>query len=208
MPTTTFPLPKVAALLKQARTAAEANDPNKLLAAFPCLQLKPGYTLFTQLYAAGGNGNGFTYAYPTGARLPRKTLTRWPDQAPQQAEAPMAAIEGDGTPWSYLCASLLGRELDELGAQWHGCSWSTHDLCTADPTAGKDSGWERTGPIPKEFAPAVTQTEESTTVSFYTVSELGQCRLIRHTDQYPAGRGYLAECSEETIAHGPGGYIF
>ena len=32
----------------------------------------------------------------------------------------MQAIEGDGSPWSYLSASILSREAEEFGAMWHG----------------------------------------------------------------------------------------
>jgi len=32
----------------------------------------------------------------------------------------MDAIEGDGSAWSYLSASLFAREAAELGALWHG----------------------------------------------------------------------------------------
>ena len=35
----------------------------------------------------------------------------------------MQAIEGDGSPWSYLSASILCREAEKLGATWHGCVW-------------------------------------------------------------------------------------
>jgi hypothetical protein len=40
----------------------------------------------------------------------------------------MDAIPGDGTPESYMEASLLMRELGEFGALWHGRSWGTHEI--------------------------------------------------------------------------------
>ena len=45
----------------------------------------------------------------------------------------MEAIDGDGKPWSYLCASLLARELAEFGAMWHGCGWSEHAILGENP---------------------------------------------------------------------------
>jgi hypothetical protein len=45
----------------------------------------------------------------------------------------MEAIEGDGTPWSYLLASFLSRDGEELGAVWHGCYWRTHALLLESP---------------------------------------------------------------------------
>ena len=47
----------------------------------------------------------------------------------------MEAIEGDGSPESYLCASLLARELHEFGAMLHGCNWSTHTILDQNPLA-------------------------------------------------------------------------
>ena len=40
----------------------------------------------------------------------------------------MQAIEGDGSPWSYLSASILSREAAEFGAMWHGCDWSDQTI--------------------------------------------------------------------------------
>lgn len=45
----------------------------------------------------------------------------------------MLAVEGDDTPYSYLLASLLGRDWEELFAQWHGVRWSAHKLLLASP---------------------------------------------------------------------------
>ena len=57
-------------------------------------------------------------------------------KAPKPSEAlddVMEAIEGDGTPWSYLAASLLRRELSDFGAAWHGVHWSLHFVLDEDP---------------------------------------------------------------------------
>ena len=45
----------------------------------------------------------------------------------------MLAIEGDDTPWSYLSASLLGRQFKAFGAMWHGESWGTHEILGENP---------------------------------------------------------------------------
>jgi len=45
----------------------------------------------------------------------------------------MAAIEGDGSPESYIQASLLARELREFGVRWHGCDWSTQEILDKNP---------------------------------------------------------------------------
>lgn len=46
----------------------------------------------------------------------------------------MEAIEGDGSHWSYLSASIFMREINEFGASWHGCSWSTHEIIDKNPS--------------------------------------------------------------------------
>ena len=45
----------------------------------------------------------------------------------------MQAIEGDGSPWSYLSASILSREAVEFGAVWHGCVWSDQTILSKPP---------------------------------------------------------------------------
>lgn len=209
MSTATYAFAEVEALFKGARSVARAKDPLALAAAFPGLWLKPGYTLFTQFYEDGrGNGNGFTWAYPTTARLPQPRLKDWPKGAPAGALPPLSVIEGDGTPWSYLAASLLGRELQELGAQWHGCYWSTHSLYGGGPFRWEGPEWQHPLPWPESFLPTVTVDERGVTVIFYTMSELRQLRVIRHTDTYRPGQGLRYDAADETIAFAHGGYIF
>lgn len=44
----------------------------------------------------------------------------------------MSGIGGDESSWSYMCASLFSRQAEEFGALWHGVSWGTHELYSAD----------------------------------------------------------------------------
>ena len=50
----------------------------------------------------------------------------------------MQAIEGDGSPWSYLSASILRREAAEFGARWHGCVWSGQTILSKPPRQADD----------------------------------------------------------------------
>ena len=53
----------------------------------------------------------------------------------------MQAIESDGSPWSYLSASILCREAAEFGAVWHGCVWSDQTILSKPPrqAGGQDA---------------------------------------------------------------------
>jgi len=85
-------------------------DPAKLLACFPGLRLKSGFVLRAYLYRDGsGNGNGFVWAtsrdlpFPEPEACPRvEGVFLSPPRPPGSLENFMEAVEGDGTPWSYL----------------------------------------------------------------------------------------------------------
>jgi hypothetical protein len=77
---------------------------------------------------------------PVDAKFPEPednpTLENHLFNAPKPWEAlddVMEAIEGDGSAWSYLAASVLRRELREFGASWHGIDWGTHCILEDDP---------------------------------------------------------------------------
>ena len=65
----------------------------------------------------------------------------------------MQAIEGDGSPWSYLSASILRREAAEFGPIWHGCVWSDQTILSkptqqADGPDATDDALKLTGDAP------------------------------------------------------------
>ena len=208
------------------------SGPEKLLAVFKPLKLKRGFTLVGYQFREGGNGNGFIYAVPEGSRLP------FPDDCPTDPdhflgppvpptalEDVMDAIEGDGSPVSYLCASLLNRELEEFGAMWHGCSWGTHELVTKDPFARggclrpQSKATDRAGlqidfekwqwhkPKPARWEPRVKLAGGNVTVIFHTYSGLERDAIYRHVDRYKTG-AYRFKARRVVVAEGPSGYIF
>jgi hypothetical protein len=151
---TRFPVAQVHALADQAKAARAVPveglegwtrsevDPMRLLAVFTALRGKPGYVLRAYQYRMGGNGNGIVWAIPEGVLFPgpdacTRLAERFlnPPRPPGALDDCMEAIEGDGTPWSYLSASLFAREAAEFGAIWHGCSWSAHAIVGAAPTS-------------------------------------------------------------------------
>ena len=127
-------------------------DPNWVLALFPTLRLRDGRRLIAYQYVAGGNGNGFVFAWPNDTPVPEPPADRESspfcmerfmarlhsgpaaeDAGEHLSSGVMQAIEGDGSARSYLDASLFCREIHEFGALWHGTDWGTHRLIDRDP---------------------------------------------------------------------------
>ncbi|GAB4266207.1 hypothetical protein [Thermincola ferriacetica] len=217
---TVFPIEKVQQLRDRAIKAREfeqmpqegwsksAVDPMRLLAVFSSLRMKDGYVLRAYQFREGGNGNGFVWAMPEKAPFPEPEECERvrghflePPKPPGALDNFMEAIEGDGTPWSYLSASLFAREAREFGARWHGLSWSTHTILGSDP----QYPWLEVHP--EEWRPVVIEEKGSVTVSFYTYSGLETEAVYRHTDRYRAGN-YAFKSEKTIIGKGPMGYIF
>ena len=103
-------------------------DANDLMHVFDTLWLKAGFALHAYEYREGSNG--IIWAVPADARLvapgecPRLEDTWLQPPGPPGAVRLMQAIEGDGSPWSYLSASILRREA-EFGAIGTAASGAT-----------------------------------------------------------------------------------
>lgn len=197
-------------------------DPNLLFDAFPCLQLRDGFRLAAYQFFGGGNGNGLVFAIPTHRSLPEPPEDGfsfdWSSSgAPMfcSGERPLPEwvhsdvecfLEGDDSPLSYFQASIFLRELREMGACWHGCSWSTHQVLTSATQIAKQN-WEWKEERPRDWRPMVRQDSVGKWhVSFYSHTGLGQEQIIFHLDKYT--RGYQFDADEKEIALGEGGYVF
>jgi len=216
-------------------------DPTRVVEVFDSLHVKPGFRLVSYQYSGslGIGGGGFVWAIPEHCGYPglsRCTVTippkvgymsprEWDRKTPRPPEAldyAMDAIEGDGTPWSYLCASTLARELAEFGACWHGQDWTTHRILGGDPwtfPAPMEAKSFRSMPLPNmaewrwlhtkpsEWRPRVSEEGDQVIVSFYTFSSLGGQSIAFHQDQYRRG-SYRLNISGKEIARGHGGFTF
>ncbi|MCA9976958.1 MAG: hypothetical protein KC413_14455, partial [Anaerolineales bacterium] len=82
-------------------------DLRPFLAVFPPLALKPGYTLRAYQFYYHRDGNTVVWALPETAVFPPPDpqADDDPPAPPEALDNVMAAITGDETPWSYLCAS-------------------------------------------------------------------------------------------------------
>ena len=134
----------------------------------------------------------------------------------------MEVIEGDGSHWSYLSVSVFVREINEFGAMWHGCEWSTHEIIDKAPsdyfnqtqgdsekniTPPRGDEWTWLKEKPKEWQPSVCKKNDKIIVTFYSFSRLGTEAIYRHVDTFQAGK-YSFKTKEVTIAEGGGGYVF
>lgn len=204
-------------------------DPSKLVARFKPLRLRKGYVLRAYQFAEGGNGNAVVWAMPADAEFPEPqdcpTLENHLLKAPKPFDAlddPMEAVEGDGSPKSYLMASLLRRQIREFGAMWHGMNWSVHYLLDTDPwKAGPPSDdqspleapmsprsefkWLKSAP--DDWRPCVEIEGDRVTVTFYTYCGIDRQTIYRHTDTYRTGK-YRMRSRQEEIAVGPSGFAF
>ena len=206
-------------------------DLSDLLRAFQPLSVKPGVVLRAYQFREGGNGRGIVWALPANSEFPEPDccrLSRHDEQIEIDVPRPpaafasiMAHIEGDGTPWSYLAASILSREISEFGARWHGREWSVHRILGTNPLTslsenvddplaapqGTAAEWHWLEPQPCRWEPHVCVDQERVTVTFYTYSGWERQRIYRHTDRYTLG-SYESESEQTEIAVGPGGFLF
>lgn len=209
-------------------------DAKGFVSVFEPLRIKNGVVLRSYVFREGGNGNGVVWALPADAEFPP------PDRCPKGKYLPdlhmpvprppaafasvMAQIEGDASPWSYLAASLLRRELQEYGAMWHGHKWSTHKILESDPLRDVDreraadadpmmtprgprSEWKWVGKQPDDWRPCVEISGDRVIVTFYTYCGWERQRVFMHTDRYSVGN-YDAESETTELAKGPGGFLF
>jgi hypothetical protein len=203
-------------------------DPGKILEIFGSLRLKTGFALRAYVFKySGGDGYGVVYALPEGEDLPdpgrRPNLLQrfWgPSKPPTALGRFMEAIEGDGTPFSYLSASIFAREMLEFGAMWHLLFWSTETVLGADPWIESPPGdgflhfspsdsWSLNAPRPdpEDWAPRVEFADDSVIVTFITYSGHIEQKIVRITDRFSVG-SCLFKTHTTRLATGPKGYIF
>ena len=241
--TTVFPATKVNQLRTEAMRLSKPPekvpdgwskstvDPMKVLHVFKPLHIKKGYTLQAYQFSEHLGKNAFVWAMPEKAMFPEPVTCRqegkrfgflYGPMPPEALDNLMEAIDGDGSPWSYMCGSILQRELDEFGASWHGCNWSTHMIVDRNLwKASKDnldksskglerlvkegSRWKALEPEPKEWQPQVQIGKDKVTVTLHTYSGHGQQTIYRHVDTYKPG-SYSFQSERKEISKGPLGY--
>ena len=208
---------------------ASAYDPNDLMRVFDTLWLKAGFALHAYVFRSGSNGNGIIWAVPADAPLvapgecPRLDDTWLQPPRPPGGVRLMQAIEGDGSPWSYLSASILCREVAEFGAVWHGCVWSDQTILSKPPRqAGSQdasddalkptddvpvSNWTWHGAVPRTWKPTYADMGATREVVLYIHDPVGGEEIYRATDTYPAG-SYDGNTETTVLCTGDRGFVY
>ena len=200
---------------------------NDLLDVFETLWLKPEFALYAFAYRDAIGGNGRIWAVPADA-VPVASgespnfEDEWMERPPGAVPL-MQAIEGDGSPWSYLSASILSREAAEFGAWWHGCDWSVHTILSKPPQQADDpdvvrdewkltgeapvGNWTWHGPVPHTWEPTFAEIGTTREVVLHIRNPIGQEIIYRATDTYRAG-SYDGRTETEVLCSGEGGIVF
>lgn len=155
-------------------------DRNALLGVFEALLLKEGFALYAYEFRSGRKGNGIIWAVPADApALTPEDCPGLEEASPGPPKPPgaiplMQAVEGGGSPWSYLSGSILSREVAEFGARWHGMVWTDQTILSR--ARGRPDAWSRstcstseamvpsangpgTAPCPRHASPATPRRE-------------------------------------------------
>ena len=208
---------------------ASAYDANDLIRVFDTLRLKAGFALHAYALNEGTGGNGIIWAVPNEPSLvapeERPDLAvMWLDPPKPPGAVPlMQAIEGDGSPWSYLSASILRREAAEFGAFWHGCEWSPQRILSKPPRQADDqdvpvhdgdrsgdapaSDWKWRGPVPKTWEPTYVERDSTKRVVLHIYNPVGEEQIYRATDTYRAD-SYDCTTRTRVLCTGSGGFIY
>lgn len=185
-------------------------DPTPVLASFACLRVKSGWKLRAYLWGYPNSesrvvalpedyvaaADEFGMPFSCGADDDQPYVG---GQFDDEIEVPqvsrlrfMTVVEGDGSPWSYLCASLAVRQLLDFVALWHARGahdWSGHRVVARRPRVLPSPWRGEVGAAFKVERPRVTLTPDSVTVRFYTycppVAHLEAVWL--HEDRYAMG---------------------
>jgi hypothetical protein len=198
-------------------------DASKALHALPHLCMADGWQLITFQYMCGGDGNSVTFAVPKDRS---EEARAWlgeciatgggPFQFHRSGYGPpgskasfMDAVIGDGSPESFTQASLLMREIGDIGAMGHGIGWGTCEILYRRWPTGIESAWELMDGcrLPADSTPIVIQEENLARCRFYTESEMGGWTISLFEDIY-FGTSMRPETVHKLIAQNPnGGWI-
>ena len=186
-------------------------DLSSNLSLFPCLRLKDGYALRAYVYSESegmaGEGDGIVWAMPEHVSLPDipKTLSSRPPGALNNI---MEAIEGDGSLWSFMCASVFSRAMADFGLSGHSLTLGIGYIIgnefrqsSEEYTRLDDFEWHE--PRPLNFDPEVKRENNIITVTLYTYREYVPGKMTRFVDVYNHGN-YCFERKESVIAEDGG----
>ncbi|MBE7384505.1 MAG: hypothetical protein F6J95_024205 [Leptolyngbya sp. SIO1E4] len=180
-------------------------DPAASIGKLPGLSLKSRVRLVTYLQRRPGGGMGVTWALPelmsTTEQLELALESTGNGAIPPHPRGAlghvMESIKGEKTPASFISASLLLRELKELGRTGSNCRWSHHRLIAVMPS--KQTWQWRSAPV-KDLSPKVKMhPDQSVLVEFFSCRVVPPVAIFRHLDQYVAN-SYRPKTHDQVIA--------
>lgn len=189
------------------------SNVQRLVNSFNLLHLRPEWRLDAYVWRSTTMGGGLLmprgrdFPVLTPEELPNPTVP--PGAKPwlsRRAHHAVAMVAGDGSAESYLQASLLSRELEEIGAFFETQRWHEHQLVDRVPELPEPSDFDPVDavrvvrfPHPLDLTPRVRQSVRGVEVIFYTahLNEPGQ--LFRFNDRYVRGRGYCFISSQTLV---------
>jgi hypothetical protein len=180
-------------------------NPGVALMKLPGLKLKPETRLIAYLYRTSDDGRGVAVALPealsTTAQLEKALNGHTDEQTPPKPEGAlvdvMEAMQGDRSPISFMVASVLRRELQEMGAQGKARNWTHHRLIDSLPNQVK---WQWKNNPPADLSPKVlVYPDNRAAIEFFSCRVTAPVAIYHHVDQYPAGH-YKPVSTDRAIA--------
>jgi len=170
--------------------ALDALDPRRALDRMPELWIRNGWSLRC---AHRNTHDGIRCAL--WAEPADEAATAFAE-ALLEREHPFEAIDGEPGAWSYLCASILHRELNEWGASGAFRRWTKHEFPM------EEVGLESLE-LPDDLRPLVVEDNTRVTVQFWTSRTAGEAiRVYEHRDLYRVA-GFAHESSERLVGTTP-----
>ena len=189
------------------------SNVQRLVNGFNLLHLRPEWRL--DAYVWRSTTMGGSLLMPRGRDFPTLTPEELPNPTVPPGAKPwlsrcahhaLAMIAGDGTPESFLQASLLSRELDEIGAFFETQRWHEHQIVDRVPELPEPSEFDPVDaalvvrfPYPIDLTPRVRQSVRGVEVIFYTAHPNEPGQLFRFNDRYVRGRGYCFISSQTLV---------
>lgn len=235
MKSVTFPITSVTRLRRAAERARQSRDSgwlasaynaDRLIGVFDTLRLKPGFGLYVDQFPEDRSEDGAIWAVPTEASfvIPNACESaeygRSCPPKPLHAVPLMQAVDGDGSPWSYLSASILRREAAEFGASWPGYVWTDQAILSKLPRKSEDSNfpedeldltndsdaaeWAWHGKPPRVWEPTYSDRGVTKQIILHIRDPVGSDRIYRATDIYRAGSYDCTTRTKLLCTSGPG----
>ena len=182
-----------------------AVNPGAALIKLPGLSLKPGTRLVSYLYRSQEEGLSVTWALPetlsTTAHLEEALKTCDGQQNPPAPAGKLAdfmeAVIGDRSPMSFVIASLLRRELKELGALGTLRAWSHHRLIDTLPAQAE---WQWRTQALTDLSPKIRLSPDGkAALEFFTCCTAPSIAIFQHLDHYAVGH-YQAQGLDRAVA--------